>query len=79
MDVELDHIDIRVYGPRNQLLGQTHIPVHLVPEFRELLLQAQHENPIYNPGLLMRWMVKLGYKATKKSLAQGQVELHPGT
>lgn len=78
MDTEVDHIDIRVYGPRNYLLGHARIPATLVPDFAPLLSQAKTINPVYNPGLMVRWMLKTGYRAVVTSLRRGNVEAHPG-
>ena len=79
MDTEVDHIDIRVYGPRNYLLGQARIPATLIPGFRPLLAHARTINPIYDAGLMVRWMIKTGYKTVVSSLKRGRVEAHPGS
>lgn len=79
MDMDVDHIDIRVYGPRNFLLGQARVPAHHVKEFSSLLEKARRLNPIYDPGLLVRWMVKAGHTAVARALSQGKAEQNPGS
>jgi len=78
MDLDVDHIDIRVYGPRNALLGHARIPAHLVKDFSEMLRKARTVNPVYDVGLLARWLMKSGYRSVQNSLSRGQVELKPG-
>lgn len=76
--MEVDHIDIQVYGPRNQLLGHTRVPAHVVERFTTLVADARQVNPVYDVGLVARWMMKAGYRVVLKTLRQGKVELKPG-
>ena len=76
--MEIDHIDVQVYGPRNYLLGHVRIPATVVPQLPKILADTQIVNPAYSYGSLVRWMVKAGYNAVQHALKRGAVPVPSG-
>lgn len=77
MDVE--KISLQVYGPRNQLLGHCTVPASDVPEFMQIVAEAQLKNAAFSVGSVTRWVVRAGFRAVRHGLrTSGQVPVPTG-
>lgn len=64
----VDHIAVQVYGPRHQLLGHFKIPVALIPNAAQVLVECQQRNPAYSWESFMRWVFRLGVRGVVTGL-----------
>lgn len=77
--MEVDHIDIQIYGANKYPIAHLRIPGHLVNNkygyFDKLLAQAQSLNPLYDAGRLVRWMLRIGHLGVASILRQRRTAL----
>lgn len=71
--VDLDHIAIQIYGPRNQLLGHCKVPAADLPDFMLTVSRTQAVNPSHSPASLIRWLFRLGWKQVKRHVASRHI------
>lgn len=63
--VDLDHIAVQIYGPRNQLLGHCKVPASDLKDFMQTVVRVQEINPTHSPASIVRWLFRLGWKQVK--------------
>lgn len=68
MDVQLDHIAVQVYGPRNQLLGHIKVPAHVLPDFAKTVVELQQINPLWDAAKVTRWALRSGFRSIRTVL-----------
>jgi hypothetical protein len=71
--VDVDHIAVQVYGPRNQLLGHCRVPAADVPGLLEAVEDAKLRNAGYSVGSMMRWVIRTGLRSVRSALVKKTV------
>lgn len=77
--VDLDHIAIQIYGPRNQLLGHCKVPAAELQHFMSTVNRVQAINPAHSAASVVRWVVRMGWKQLlQQALPKGKVAIPTG-
>jgi hypothetical protein len=72
--VDLDHIQMQVYGPRNQLLGHVRVPASELPQFMVEVERIQQINPAYSVASIVRWALRAGWRQVARA-QRGQIPI----
>ena len=65
--VDLDHIQVQAYGPRNQLLGHVRIPATELPRFMVEVERIQQLSPAHSVASIIRWAVRAGWRQVARA------------